>query len=578
MYIKLVKVYSKNNSCKEIEFKDWVNLILWEKSDKSLLGEKKYKKTNWVWKSIAIDVIKFCLLQDFFHSRLSKIPRDLIEDEEFYLDLIINNNALTIKRGIANEKNPTIILEWEEPIMFAKLDDASEYILSLIFTNQYPNLSFRNFLAPLIKEEECEFKEITKYYSEKYSPFEAAKPQAFFFWIDLSLLKEIRQTIEDLKKVSAKESSLKKEIESSWEKLKDIPKKINTIRWELKTFEEKIEVLETNLASVSIEENLANINTKLEWLHILQSNLIRQIQGIKSLPAVEKINTNDIKNIYNYYTEWMWDAIKKSLDEVIKFKTKIENFQNVLMGNKLAEFNQELKETKGKISLLEQERSKALNLIDNQWLLKDFKNMFSILSSKKDEMTEIEYRYNELERQLPKKRLLNAEKEKLMSDLDNIILSLSENIKEFNDCLMDLWNKIMWNTSISFQIKTSQKKESWFLDFILRADSDWSHSVNRTRTFTYDIALMISNVTRGQHPKFLIHDNIFDVDQDSLIESLALLWELEKNNTFQYILTLNKDKIYSDDWSKIDFDVEWHKVLELTKTNRFFNFEYKEED
>jgi hypothetical protein len=176
--------------------------------------------------------------------------------------------------------------------------------------------------------------------------------------------------------------------------------------------------------------------------------------------------------------------------------------------------------------------------------------------------------------------MLNVEKEKLMYDLDNIVLWLLESIKVFNKLLMDIWNQIMWNTSISFEIKSAEAKtqKSWFLEFILRADSDWSHSIDRLRTFTYDISLMISEITKNNHPQFLVHDNIFDVDQNSLIESLNFLWELEAKNNFQYITTLNNDKIYDkDDDSKLNIDIKSNTIIELTKSNRFFNFDYKEE-
>ncbi|MDR0282354.1 MAG: hypothetical protein LBI53_03435 [Candidatus Peribacteria bacterium] len=57
--------------------------------------------------------------------------------------------------------------------------------------------------------------------------------------------------------------------------------------------------------------------------------------------------------------------IKKSLDEVISFNSKIERFQNVLMGNKLSELNSELNNIQDQISTLEQERAKNLKLMDN---------------------------------------------------------------------------------------------------------------------------------------------------------------------------------------------------------------------
>jgi hypothetical protein len=78
-------------------------------------------------------------------------------------------------------------------------------------------------------------------------------------------------------------------------------------------------------------------------------------------------------------------------------------------------------------------------------------------------------------------------------------------------------------------------------------------SVDRTKVFIYDMALMINSHTKVRHPLFLIHDNIFDVDQDTLVESLNYLAERETDGIdFQYILTLNDCNIF---FRKISYDI-----------------------
>ena len=57
------------------------------------------------------------------------------------------------------------------------------------------------------------------------------------------------------------------------------------------------------------------------------------------------------------------------------------------------------------------------------------------------------------------------------------------------------------------------------------------------------MANLLNKKTSSKHPKFLIHDNIFDVDVDTLLESLNFLYSLDNPESFQYILTLNSDKL-----------------------------------
>ena len=72
----------------------------------------------------------------------------------------------------------------------------------------------------------------------------------------------------------------------------------------------------------------------------------------------------------------------------------------------------------------------------------------------------------------------------------------------------------------------------------MRIDDDGSHSIERTKVFIYDVALMFNNYTKKRHPRLLIHDNIFDVDQDTLVQCLNYLHKKEEQNPndFQYIL------------------------------------------
>ena len=114
--------------------------------------------------------------------------------------------------------------------------------------------------------------------------------------------------------------------------------------------------------------------------------------------------------------------------------------------------------------------------------------------------------------------------------------------------------------------------------FDMRTYDDGSHSVERTKVFIYDMALLFNEHTRVRHPKLLIHDNIFDVDQDTLVQSLNFLKiQEEKFDDFQYILTLNRDKIENEERRKlIQLDIPGHKIASFTKQNKFLKKDYKE--
>ena len=81
-----------------------------------------------------------------------------------------------------------------------------------------------------------------------------------------------------------------------------------------------------------------------------------------------------------------------------------------------------------------------------------------------------------------------------------------------------------------------------------------------------------------RHPLFLVHDNIFDVDQDTLVQCLNYLSnQEEKYQDFQYILTLNRDKIENEERTKlINMDIDAHTVAKFTKKHKFLKRDYQE--
>ena len=90
--------------------------------------------------------------------------------------------------------------------------------------------------------------------------------------------------------------------------------------------------------------------------------------------------------------------------------------------------------------------------------------------------------------------------------------------------------------------------------------------------------MIFNEHTNKRHPSFLIHDNIFDVDQDTLVQCLNYLYKQEQHYfDFQYILTLNRDKIENEERKKLLLmNVDEHKVATFTKAAKFLKKNYQE--
>jgi uncharacterized protein YydD (DUF2326 family) len=148
-----------------------------------------------------------------------------------------------------------------------------------------------------------------------------------------------------------------------------------------------------------------------------------------------------------------------------------------------------------------------------------------------------------------------------------------KNIDDFEKTILQIHEYIQGNREASFQIKKTDKKQ--VIEIIMRIDDDGSHSVERAKVFIYDIALLINQHTRERHPGFLIHDNIFDVDQDTLIKSIKFLESQANFGLTQYILTLNSDRLELEDSTFLN-DLDPYIKQRFTKKKRFLKTKYQE--
>ena len=175
--------------------------------------------------------------------------------------------------------------------------------------------------------------------------------------------------------------------------------------------------------------------------------------------------------------------------------------------------------------------------------------------------------------------MLKLQKTQEIIKIDDEIEKNSEIISSFINTILEIHEAIMGNKECSFDIQTIDNARSKTpVSLNLRIYDDGSHSVDRTKVFIYDMALLFNQYTSQRHPLFLVHDNIFDVDQDTLVQCLNYVYKNEELfKDFQYILTLNRDKIENEERKElIKMDISDHRVALFTKEQKFLKKDYQE--
>lgn len=577
--IRLNRLYSENNIFEEITFHDGVNIILGDKyDDRSVKG----RKTNGVGKSMSIEFLDFCFLNDYEKSRIVKIPKEVFPVEEnVILDLDIGQETVTIKRNRKQADKPILIREGKT-VSFDKIQDARDYLTGIIFSklNGKKVPSFRNLFSILMRDERSEFTDIIKCHDLTKKIPDDLSAHLYLLGFSLEAYKNTIETIREIEAVSTVLTKEKKELtQDGKKKISDVRAELNALEDELQKLEDAIESFKTNESFNAMKADLIELEDLLDQLRKRQKALRYDYEKIRKMPKPEQIDDREIKLVYNQFKNDLGNAIVKSLNEVVGFKNKIEEFQRMLVNQKAKELESQLKNIAEQIRILDDEYSEKLKVIDKKGILKNLKVSLKIYEAKKEATSNTKFLFEQYQKNEKKKRMLNLQKTQQLMEIDDEIEQNKKIIDDFTDTILQIHEFIMGNKECSFSIQTIDKaRRKTPVELTLRIYDDGSHSVDRTKVFIYDMALLFNQYTRDRHPLFLVHDNIFDVDQDTLVQCLNYLYKQEEQyQDFQYILTLNRDKIESEEQRKlIQMNIDEHQVAVFTKKKKFLGRDYQE--
>ena len=574
--ILLRKLYSSPEVFTPIVFEKGINLIIGDKSENN-------DKTNGVGKSVCIEFINFCLLKDKTHSRVMLIDDDTIPaSTQIKLDLELFGEPITLSRSKESPDKPKLFSA-KRNIEFESLDDALKYLnesINHLSPNNEETPSFREFMSLLARDEKSEFQNILKCYDVNKKAPENLVPHLFLLGLDLTSYKEIKKIINE---ISESTDYIRKVTSSILDfypgkDLDTIRSELNSLQDEISKISSAIEELNTIESLKGVQQDIINLEDSIDQLRYRQQAIRTQISKIELVPKFEAIPASDIETLYNQFKAGLGTHLKKSIDEVQEFKTKIDQFQSNILSEKLVSLKNDLSGIEAQIAERSATLKETTKSISHTGILRNLKNSLSVYDKKNADASKIRSLFIELDNEAKKKQRLLSLKSSKIIDYDLNIESNDDRISSFERTILEIHEFIMGDKKASFRITTEDKAtKKEFVNIEYRIKDDGSHSVDRAKVFIYDIAMLVNEYTNKRHPNFLIHDNIFDVDQDTMVKSLNYLNVLKNKFPFQYILTLNRDKIENEEAQKlINLNITQHTRETFTKDKRLLKKAYQE--
>ncbi|HFU4525954.1 TPA: DUF2326 domain-containing protein [Klebsiella variicola] len=386
-------------------------------------------------------------------------------------------------------------------------------------------------------------------------------------------IKEINKSISEL---NIAKNKIKDDIETiSGKKIAHARSEVNDLDHQVKIIKEEMELLEGDKTFDFVRDEIVTYEDTLDHLRNKKAILKSELNKIQALIGDNYIDENEVIELYNKLKAGLGDTIGKELSDVLGFKKKIDNFQRVLIESRKDLILTDLEKIEASINDLSVKLNSKTAIIKQNGHLRNIKKLFIAYEKKLEELSQLSTFIKKYDDYESKKKAKKAEKATKIVELDIDISHQESTISEFKDTLSSIHDYVMENRKCSFSISANEKNS--VIDFDLRIFDDGSHSNEREKVFIYDMSLLLTHETFIRHPKLLIHDNIFDVDRDTLIKSLNYI--SSKSSCLedaQYILTLNVDKLNEIEKDELKIDIENYRRVTLTKSHRFLGRQYQE--
>lgn len=582
MSLRLKKLSSTPEAFDPIVFTEGVNLVLGERVERGSGPQKN--KVNGVGKSVFVDFLHFALCRGYQDTRVSRIPPGTLPpDLVVVLDLEIHGSPYQIRRAIANPGQVTVIDEKEASSRtFPNIDEANHFLGDLLFIGQplAGQTSFRQLLSLMMRDEASGFRDYLNPMSPDKRAVPPLEPHLYLLGIDHHVIQRYTMLKKEWKAITLSISQLEKILtENKRVKMADLPAKLNEERERVTAIEEALAHLKTDPAFKAVEGRLLEIEAELLKLRAERKQLAWQIEQIRIVPHGERVDTTDIKIVYDRIQTGLGELVKKSLEQAMAFKMEIERFQQSLVREELEHLEARHREVQKRIGELAESHRQLTQSLDNREVLSELRNGLTAASERSESYRMLASQFQMYERQKSEKADLKLQLETQLAEVRSLMEAHQTIGKAMEARIIELHKRIMSSSQASFQFTTTDNTRGdrpFGIDVRIKADR--SKSVDEAKVFIYDFALLSSFETRERHPGFLLHDNILEVDNDTLIQSLNFLGELEKSGVnFQYILTLNRDKIEpSEIANQITLDIPNHTVARFSKETPFLRTNYQE--
>lgn len=557
------KIWANDKRFKAVEFSAGLNVILAERTLES--GQKDTR--NGAGKTTLLNIVHFCLGADLH--RLS-LPKDELQDWEFYICLDLGGTTLTAKRSISNAKiieilgdvsNLPIAPEKDsEGVVFYKNDDWKNLLGRCLFRIQDEasakySPSFRSLVSYFTRKGADAYTDPFKHFRNQKA-YDMQINNAFLIglnWLHASEAQEIREKESATKALNA---AIKAGIAASQGELEAERVRIER---ELKQKTDAVKSFNVHPQYKEFQDQANQLTGEIHDLTNKSLMMRRKLERYEKTISEEHMpDSCSVEKLFLDAGVHFADNIKRTLEEAKGFHKAIVQNRKLFLEAEVSQLKNELSSNDVSIKAACDKRADLLKLLETHGALEEFSILQEHVVEKKSELEVIKSRIADIRDMAQHKKDIKASKieleTKLQRDYEESRTDWESAISLFNENSQALYdesgNLIINTTDNGYKFGVEINKSS-------------SEGIGKMKIFCYDL-MLVELMRQRDGIDFLFHDSsIFD-GVDSRQRALALMHAHRKGlkYNFQYICALNSDMVPNDDFEE-GFDLAMFVRLTL---------------
>ena len=558
-----------------VRFTKGLNVVLADRTETA--GEKD--TTNGLGKSTLIEILDFCLGSSLKGS--SSLRSDSIRETTFTLELVVEGQSVEVSRSPSTPSSVQIKGDCDGwPVQPKPQDDGS----TTLNVEDWKTVLGWALFALKGKTNS----------GLKYRPTPRSVLPYFIRYRTDAFLSPFKhfanQKTWNVQLVNALLLGLDWEKAGRWQELKDQKNALRALSDAVKTGAiegELSSIGELEAQRAQLAEQVARQQKALDSFQVLEeyrdiereaNSLTTQIHALsnanlvarrrvehyrKSISSEQSPMEDRLQALYSEAGVVLPDALKRTLEEAKRFNETIIRNRKQFVSDEIAELEREIGDREAEMAELTEGRQRLLTILSEHGAL--------------EEMVKLQERHADTQQKLKSVDLRIEQLRQVTTRFDEIkvdTVNLKKAALTDYDERRDIWTRVL-SLFAEFSDRLYERPGRLVIDiddtgykFDVEIDGSPSEGIGKMKIFCYDLALITSARQRGLGIDFLIHDSsIFDgVDPRQRAHAIELAAEQALKHGFQYILTMNRDMLPTDDFTD-GFELDRHVVLKLTDTD-----------